>query len=59
MNRRLVAVLLLALALRVVAALAFDGRTVSSDEMHWQRMAENLWRDGLLSPEAGFFRPPL
>ncbi len=59
MNRRLVAALLLALILRVVAALAFDGRTISSDEVHWQRMAEYLWRGGLLSAEAGFFRPPL
>lgn len=59
MNRRLLAILLLALVLRVAAALAFDGRTVSSDEVHWQRMAEYFWRDGLLSAEAGFFRPPL
>lgn len=59
MNRPLLGVLLLALALRVGAAIACDGRTFSADEIHWQRMAEAVWREGLFSAEAGFFRPPL
>lgn len=59
MTRRLFAVLSLALALRLIAAFVCDGQTFSSDEAHWQRMAEFFWRDGVFSPEAGFFRPPL
>ena len=59
MSRPLMGVLLLALALRIGTAIAFDGRTFSADEAHWQRMAESLWQGGLQSAEAGFFRPPL
>ena len=40
MSRPLMGVLLLALALRIGTAIAFDGRTFSADEAHWQRMAD-------------------
>ena len=59
MSRSLIGILLLALALRIGAAIACDGHAFSADEAHWQRMAEAVWRHGLLSTEAGFFRPPL
>ncbi|MEE2728299.1 MAG: glycosyltransferase family 39 protein [Candidatus Latescibacterota bacterium] len=59
MSRSLIGVLLLALALRIGAAIACEGHAFSADEAHWQRMAEAVWRHGLLSTEAGFFRPPL
>ena len=59
MSRSLIGILLLALALRIGAAIACDGHAFSADEAHWQRMAEAVWQHGLLSAEAGFFRPPL
>ena len=59
MSRSLIGVLLLALAMRIGAAIACEGHAFSADEAHWQRMAEAVWRHGLLSTEAGFFRPPL
>ncbi len=58
-RRWLYGILLAALALRLVALIALDGRVASTDEAHWQRMGQLLWEEGIMSVEAGLYRPPL
>lgn len=59
MNRLFYGVLALAFTARLGAAFLCDGRVFSADEAHWQRMGTLLWQQGIASPEAGLYRPPL
>ncbi|MFT5090110.1 MAG: 4-amino-4-deoxy-L-arabinose transferase-like glycosyltransferase [Candidatus Latescibacterota bacterium] len=52
-------ILLAAFALRVGAAFFCVDRIFSADEVHWQRMGELLWHQGVTNAEAGLYRPPL